>query len=122
VAIGLFPVSRKRKTQQNASRDEARRTLREDRNQQILALIKKGVSQIEAARILGIGKNTVYRVLKKLREAAAVIENVVASEPITKKTSRHQNGAIYVNTASAQPVDNLDPMFGLLDLPLGDSS
>lgn len=82
--IGLFPASRKRKVTPNASRDAARTALREDRNQKILELLGKGVSQAETARILGIGKNTVGRFVKKMRA------------DITEQIGRHQNGSIYV--------------------------
>lgn len=91
-AIGLFPVRGFRRSKPNASRDEARRTLKEDRDSKILALIEKGVSQAETARILNIGKNTVGRVLKRLREG---VENPVENFP-AEESSRHQNGSIYV--------------------------
>jgi DNA-binding CsgD family transcriptional regulator len=91
-AIGLFPVRGFRRRKPNASRDEARKTLKEDRDSKILALIEKGVSQAETARILNIGKNTVGRVLKRLR---GVVENPVENFP-AEENSRHQNGSIYV--------------------------
>ena len=88
-AIGLFPARGFRRSKPNASRDEARKALKEDRDNKILALIKKGVSQAETARILGIGKNTVGRVLKRIKE-------VVIPMPKIEESSRHQNGSIYV--------------------------
>lgn len=91
-AIGLFPARSTRRSKPNASRDEARRTLKEDRDSKILALIQKGVSQAETARILNIGKNTVGRVLKRLKGA---VENLVENFP-AEESSRHQNGSIYV--------------------------
>jgi DNA-binding CsgD family transcriptional regulator len=91
-AIGLFPVRGFRRSKPNASRDEARRTLKEDRDSKILALVKKGVSQAETARILNIGKNTVGRVLKRLRQA---VENLVENFPV-EESGRHHNGSIYV--------------------------
>ena len=91
-SIGLFPARGFRRGKPNASRDEARRTLKEDRDSKILALVEKGVSQAETARILNIGKNTVGRVLKRLR---GVVENPVENFP-AEENSRHQNGSIYV--------------------------
>lgn len=90
-AIGLYAGSEYRRSKPNASRDEARKTLKEDRDNKIIALIKKGVSQAETARILGIGKNTVWRVVKRLKEAVETIAPV----PKIKKVSRHQNGSIF---------------------------
>ena len=89
--IGLFPPRGYRRSKPNASRDEARRTLKEDRDNKILALIEKGVSQAETARILNIGKNTVGRVLKRLR---GVVENPVENFH-AEESGRHQNGSIF---------------------------
>lgn len=91
-AIGLFPARGFVRSKPNSGRDEARKTLKEDRDNKILALIKKGVSQAETARILGIGKNTVWRVVKRLKEA---VETIIPM-PIFEESSRHQNGSIYV--------------------------
>lgn len=99
-AIGLFPAGKSQRRKPNASRDEARKTLKEDRDNKILALIKKGVSQAETARILGIGKNTVGRVLKRIKEA---VENIMPI-PKIEESSRHQNGSIYVLGAPATSV------------------
>ena len=87
--IGLFPYTQKRRSKPNASRDAARTALKEDRDQKILELIEKGVSQAETARILGIGKNTVGRVLKRMRDTAESMPNI-------EENDRHQNGSIYV--------------------------
>lgn len=101
-AIGLFPYARKRRSKPNASRDAAREALREDRDAKILELVSKGVSQAETARILGIGKNTVYRVLQRQKTAQVEPAEVIIY-PIIE---RHQNGSIYVlnNSASAKSV------------------
>lgn len=93
--IGLHPFRGQYRpwshTKPNASRDAARRAVRENRDYQIRLLQQQGVSQAETARRLGIGKNTVGRVLKKLNtEADAVLEVVVPQE------ERHQNSSIYV--------------------------
>lgn len=87
--IGLFPYAKKRRSKSNASRDAARMALREDRDGKILELTEKGISQAETARLLGIGKNTVGRTLKRLRETAV-------AESKTEQTDRHHFGAIYV--------------------------
>lgn len=90
-AIGLYAGRGYTRRKPNASRDEARKTLKEDRDNKILALIKKGVSQAETARILGIGKNTVWRVVKRLKET---IETIIPM-PKIEENSRHQNGSIF---------------------------
>ena len=99
-AIGLLPFVRKRQTKPNASRDEVRKALRDDRDMKILELADKGISQAETARILGIGKNTVWRVLKRVREMiASVAENydIDLENAVSKdENNRHQYGSIYV--------------------------
>ena len=90
--IGLFPSPKKYLAKPNASRDAARKALREDRDSKIVELVEKGTSQVEIARILGIGKNTVYRVLKRLREQAVAIMEA----HIDDDSSRHHFGSLYV--------------------------
>lgn len=92
IAIGLLPFRKGEAKKPNASRDAARKALKEDRNCKIIELIKKGISQAEVARILGIGKNTVGRFLKQLKEAVVEIVEEVSDD----KENRHQNGSIYV--------------------------
>ena len=99
-AIGLLPSSEKRRSKPNASRDASRKALKDDRDNKILELIEKGVSQAEIARILGIGKNTVGRVVKRLRNEASEPE----IEVIDDNKDRHQNGSIYVLTNSTKKV------------------
>lgn len=107
-AIGLHPFRGIYRpwghTKPNASRDAARRAIREDRDHKILALHEQGVSQAETARRLGVGKNTVGRVLKKL--LAAVKKEDATPEVIVRQEERHQNGSIYVllNSAAAAGV------------------
>lgn len=122
-AIGLHPFRGQYRpwshTKPNASRDAARKAIREDRDNKILAMHQQGVSQAETARLLGIGKNTVGRVLKKLRDE---IEKTDApSEPIAPYEERHQFGSIYVLSTSetAQRVSTLDAhsVGGLFVLP-----
>lgn len=91
-AIGLFSSPRRRRSKPNASRDAARKALREDRDCKIIELIQKGISQAEAARILGIGKNTVGRVLKRLRDEISAMAEV----HIDDDNSRHHFGSLYV--------------------------
>ena len=113
-AIGLFPSSEKRRTKPNASRDAVRKALKSDRDNKMLELIQKGVPQAEIARILGVGKNTVYRFVKRLKEEE-INENDDTLEVVTPKENRHQNGSIYVTVGLparrtlAQPV-SLFPM------------
>lgn len=107
-AIGLHPFRGKyrpwRHAKPNASRDAARRALRDDRDSKIMALHEKGVSQAETARQLGIGKNTVGRVLKRIKQEE--IERIDA-EPnqIEDQGERHHFGAIYELTNSAAPLE-----------------
>ena len=100
-AIGLFPFRGGQASKPNASRDAARKALKEDRDYKILELIEQGVSQAETARRLGIGKNTVGRVLKRLRDEASTVE----AAPKDEGEDRHQNGSIYV-TESIDSISN----------------
>ena len=67
--IGLHPFNGTYKpwshAKPNATRDAVRKARRDDRDNKIIALHQKGVSQAETARILGISRNTVARVLKE---------------------------------------------------------
>ena len=113
-AIGLHPFRGKYRpwthAKSNASRDAARRAIREDRDNKILSLHQDGVSQAETARQLGVGKNTVGRVLKRLK---AEQDEFIASEDTNPNQMRqsgqqeecHQNGAIYeLNNSVAYPI------------------
>lgn len=91
-AIGLFSSPKKHLAKPNSSRDAARKALRDDRDGKIVELVEKGTAQAEIARILGIGKNTVYRVLKRLREKAVEIMEA----HIDDDSSRHHFGSLYV--------------------------
>lgn len=91
--IGLFVVRKK----PNASRDEVRSALKADRDIKIQRMKADGVSQAEIARILGIGKNTVYRVLKKLKEKIEKIVDTSVGEVC------HHFGAIYVLNTNISP-------------------
>ncbi len=123
-AIGLLPFSRKQQTRPNASRDAVRKALKEDRDEKILALARKGVSQVEIARILEIGKNTVWRVLKRLKDVVDEVISVVSDG----ESGRHQNGSLYVkllhpilnNKAMGSEIDLEDG--ALFAIPLGNSS
>lgn len=94
--IGLF-VARKKP---NASRDEVRSALKADRDIKIQRMKAEGISQAEIARILGIGKNTVYRVLKKLKEKVEEIIDTRVEEVC------HHFGAIYVLDTTISPEKN----------------
>lgn len=123
-AIGLLPYSRKRATTPNASRDAARKALKEDRDDKIIELARKGVAQAEIARILGIGKNTVWRVMKRLREVVEPVAEVI-SFPSDGDGSRHQNGSLYVKILHPI-VKNIKEVSGndeaLFPIPIGNSS
>jgi DNA-binding CsgD family transcriptional regulator len=127
-AIGLLPFSRKHATKPNASRDAVRKALKEDRDDKILELARKGVAQAEIARILGIGKNTVWRVMKRLREAVEnAVETVaeVISFPSDGDSSRHQNGSLYVKLLhpilnNKEEVSDINE--ALFPIPIGNSS
>ena len=74
-------------------------------------MVEKGVSQAETARILGIGKNTVGRVLKRLRDTTEVDSKDAIRLSISENSSRHHFGSIYVTVGAAPRV-----------LPLGETS
>lgn len=111
-AIGLVAIPNKRFSKPNASRDAVRKALKDDRDYKILELAEKGVAQAEIARELGIGKNTVYRVLKRIREEEKPVENTETDDVIEIKDSRHQNGSIYVTVEGSEAV-NWVPSFDL---------
>lgn len=129
LSIGLFPVSNKYHRKPNASRDEARKALREDRDYKILDMVGKGMSQAETARILGIGKNTVGRVLKRLKDTPPGDGVDTIEAPIIENSSRHHFGSIYVTVGAAtrlstRSVSELVDLGegGLFELPEVDSS
>lgn len=115
-AIGLFPYIRKRGAKPNASRDAIRAALREDRDQKIQELLKEGKSQAETARILGIGKNTVGRFVKRQRETETTDSTEPIVVPIVENSSRHHYGSIYVTARTKTVVGG-----GVLVLPVYDS-
>lgn len=123
-AIGLFPYTRKRRSKPNASRDALRTALREDRDQKILKLTEDGVSQAETARILGIGKNTVGRVLKRLRDTSETDSPKAIVTPIIENSSRHHFGSIYVTARTKKEPKELISAVGggLFVMPSEDSS
>lgn len=95
LAIGLLPFRKGQASKPNASRDAVRKALKEDRDNKIIELVKSGVSQAETARRLGISKNTVGSVVKRLREEidSEVYEEieVVSGD----ENGRPKNGSIY---------------------------
>ena len=115
-AIGLFPAGSKRRSKPNASRDAVRKALKEDRDNKIIELTGKGISQAETARILGISKNTVGSVLKRLRETSEPVETTPVIIHTDDTSGRPNFGSIYV-TERPRVVDG-----GLLVMPLEDSS
>lgn len=97
LAIGLFPALGKHrkwyKARPNASRDEARKALKEDRNQKVISMLEEGTSQAEIARTLGIGKNTVGRIVKEYR--SEVSENTEITNTKDDKNGRPYFGSIF---------------------------
>jgi len=67
-AIGLHPFTGQYRpwshSKPNASRDAARKALRDDRDHKVISMYQNGISQAETARQLGISRNTVARILK----------------------------------------------------------
>lgn len=92
--IGLYPFNGKYRpfehSKPNASRDASRKALKEDRDSKIVSMVESGMSQNEVARQLGIGKNTVGRVMKKQREQVNIQVEIVVQEEC------HHFGSIYV--------------------------
>lgn len=118
-AIGLLPYIQGQRKKPNASRDEARRVLKEDRDNKILALVETGVSQAEVARRLGISKNTVGSVIKRAREEAQVdvqeVEEIIEKDA---KKERPKNGSIHVLSDSRGKGTYTDKRTSLrIDLP-----
>ena len=76
-AIGLHPFTGVYKpwghTKPNATRDAVRKALRSDRDSKVIAMHQEGVSQAETARILGISRNTVAKILRN-QQSQNVIE------------------------------------------------
>ena len=62
------------------TRDIIRRTVKEDRDNKILAMFSEGVSKAEIARVLGIGRSTVIRVISALEAQRAAAEAVQEAE------------------------------------------
>lgn len=122
LAIGLFPALGKHRkwSRPNASRDEARKALREDRDNRVITMYENGTSQAEIARSLGLGKNTVGRIVKEYRSEGS--ENIETMNHEGDSNSRPYFGSIYVLNDSrsyerslAAPVASLG-----LDDALGD--
>ena len=74
-AIGLHPFTGQYRpwnhAKPNATRDAVRKARREDRDGKIISMHQEGISQAETARMLGISRNTVARVLRDWQEEVA---------------------------------------------------
>lgn len=107
-AIGLYPFAGKYRpwnySKPNASRDATRKALKNDRDTKIVTMVKSGLSQAEVARQLGIGKNTVGRVMKKHNDTPTP---VVAE--ISPQEECHHFGSIYVLNTMSPVVDKPAP-------------
>ena len=86
-AIGLKPttsdaVVRKRGKK---TRDIIRKTVKEDRDNKIFAMHSDGTSKAEIARVLGIGRSTVIRVVSALEAQRAAEEAIQEAEEAAKE-------------------------------------
>ena len=104
-AIGLHPFRGSYRpwahSKPNESRDAARRAIREDRDHKIITMHEEGVSQAEISRRLGIGKNTVGRVLKK--QYTEIEKTDVSTEVVVAQEERHHFGSMYVLNTMVSP-------------------
>lgn len=98
-AIGLHPFTGKYKpwsfAKPNATRDSVRKARRDGRDAKIIAMHQEGVSQAETARVLGISRNTVARVLQ---DWAMERDLEIAQDNLLK------NGSIYDCLLSSEEV------------------
>ena len=80
--IGLSRASEERseRMSRNYTRDLIRKSLREDRDNKILALFSEGKSKSEISRELGLSWNTVAKVIASEEERSAVMEEAEAIE------------------------------------------
>ena len=95
-AIGLFPLRGPYRPyyagKRNASRDAVRKALKQDRDHRILSMAAEGISQAETARILGISRTTVHKVIHSKAEPELEMQKV--EEP-NQGSSLSNFGAIY---------------------------
>jgi predicted DNA-binding protein (UPF0251 family) len=92
-AIGLHPFTGVYKpynhAKPNATRDSVRKSRKEGRDSQIIAMHQEGISQAETARRLDISRNTVAKVIKDwLAQVEESVENSAEDDLL-------KNGAIY---------------------------
>ncbi len=120
-AIGLVAYPNKRFSKPNASRDAVRKALKNDRDNKIIEMLNQGVSQAEIARELGIGKNTVNRFVKGLREEEKASQDDVIEVEFSTENGRHQNGSIYVTVKGSELYEEA-PSEGFFGIPTANSS
>ena len=112
-AIGLHPFEGKYRpwncSKPNSSRDATRKVLKADRDHKIVTMVKSGLSQAEVARQLGIGKNTVGRVMKKHSEPVVV--------EIAPREECHHFGSINVLYTIAETSTTMKETGGVLVIP-----
>ena len=116
-SIGLYPFKGKYRpwdhSKPNASRDATRKALKDDRDAKIVAMVTSGISQAEVARQLGIGKNTVGRVMKKHKEESVT----TATAEILHYEECHHFGSIYVLNTTSTPVEVSDEVNAATVIP-----
>ena len=82
-AIGLrVAEARSERMSRNYTRDLIRKSLREDRDNKILALFSEGKSKSEISRELGLSWNTVAKVIAAEEKRSAVMEETEAIEQV----------------------------------------
>ena len=111
-AINLHPTSAQseRHKAPNYARDLIRKTVKEDRNNKILAMYADGLSKAQIAREMEISWKTVSKVIndeqarmEALRAAQDTVEAALIEEPVavgaeTQKQSKNQENTSYVKT------------------------
>jgi predicted transcriptional regulator len=116
-AIGLYPTSAEsaRHKAPNYNRDLIRKTVKQDRNNKILAMFSEGISKSQIARELEVSWNTVSRVIndeqarmEALRASQDAEEAALMEEPVAAgaemQTARKMNEG---NTSSKMVLNNI---------------
>ena len=83
-AIGLKPTSHDAVVRRRGkkTRDIVSHTIKEDRDNKIVAMFSEGISKAEIARELKIGRSTVHRVIKALEAQRAEAEAIIEAEEL----------------------------------------
>lgn len=120
-AIGLFPTSAEsaRHKAPNYNRDLIRKTVKQDRNNKILAMFSDGVSKSQIARELEISWNTVSRVILDeqarmvaLRASQDEAEAALMEEPVAAGAEMQTNKNLNEGKTSSKMVLNNIVFYG----------